>query len=272
VSVFRAIVFSAFVAGIAAGSAVTVAQQLGTVPMILKGEVYETAADTASDRAATGETAKEAGAAQQHSANEYGNEHSAGPEHHETAWEPKEGWERNGLTGAANILTSIGFALLLGGIYALRRHVVTWHEGLLWGLAGFVAFTVAPGLGLPPELPGVPTAPLEPRQIWWIATAAATALGLGLVFLKRSLWASVLGLILIVLPHLIGAPHLEEVHTNVPTALSHQFVVAVTLTSLLSWALLGSLTAVAYARLSVGSPAPIANIRQARPFPTDEMP
>ena len=257
-SVFRAIVFSSLVAGIAAGSAVTVAQQVGTVPMILKGEVYETAADTASDRAARGESAAEAGAAQQHSAHEH--EHSAGPEHHETTWEPKEGWERNGLTGAANILTSIGFALLLGGIYALRPHVVTWHEGLLWGLAGFVAFTVAPGLGLPPELPGVPAAPLEPRQIWWIATAAATALGLGLVFLKRSLWASILGLILIALPHLIGAPHLDEVHTNVPEALSHQFVVAVTLTSLLSWALLGSLTAVAYARLSVGSPAPIANI------------
>jgi cobalt transporter subunit CbtA len=257
VSVFRAIVFSSFAAGIVAGFAVTVAQQLGTVPMILKGEVYETAAD----RATTGESATEAGAAQTHSTNEHGDEHSTSPEHHEAAWEPKEGWERNGLTGAANILTSIGFALLLGGIYALRRHVVTWHEGLLWGLAGFMAFTVAPGLGLPPELPGVPAAPLEPRQLWWIATAAATASGLGLVFLKRSLWASILGLILIALPHLIGAPHLEEVHTNVPPALSHAFVVAVTLTSLLSWALLGSLTAVAYARLSVGSPTPIANSR-----------
>ena len=257
-SVFRAIVFSSLVAGIAAGSAVTVAQQFGTVPMILKGEVYEAAADAAADRAVTGEGAKEADAARQHSA--HGDEDSAGPAHHETAWEPKEGWERNSLTGAANILTSIGFALLLGGIYALRRDVVTWHEGLLWGLAGFAAFTVAPGLGLPPELPGVPAAPLEPRQIWWIATAAATALGLGLVFLKRSLWAALLGLILIALPHLIGAPHLEEVHTNVPAALSHQFVVTVTLTSLLSWALLGSLTAVAYARLSAGAPAPIANI------------
>ena len=86
-------------------------------------------------------------------------------------------------------------------------------------------------------------------------------MGLGLVFLKRLLWASVLGLILIALLHLCGAPHLEEVHSNVPEALSHQFVVAVTLTSLLFWARLGSRTAVAYARLCVGSPAPIANIR-----------
>jgi hypothetical protein len=38
------------------------------------------------------------------SANEHWDEESAGPAHHETTWEPKEGWERNSLTGAANIL------------------------------------------------------------------------------------------------------------------------------------------------------------------------
>jgi cobalt transporter subunit CbtA len=256
VSVLRAIIISSFVAGIAAGTVVTVAQQFGTVPLILKGEVYEALADVAFDQVATGDIAKEGDAAQQHPGTEPGDKHSAGAEHHETAWAPKEGWERIGLTGATNILTSIGFALLLGGIYALRHPVVTWHEGLLWGLGAFVTFTVAPGLGLPPELPGGPPAPLEPQQIWWVATALATASGLGLIFLKRSLWASLLGLILIALPHLIGAPHLEEVRTNVPAALSHQFVVAATLTSLLFWAMLGSVTAAAYARLSVGSPTP----------------
>jgi cobalt transporter subunit CbtA len=261
VSVLRSIIISSVVAGIAAGTVVTVAQQFGTVPMILKGEVYEAAANAAFDQVAPGESTKDGGAAQPHPATEQTDEHPAGPEHHETAWAPKDGWERIGFTGAANILTSIGFALLLGGIYALRHPVVTWHEGLLWGLGAFVTFTIAPGLGLPPELPGVPAAPLEPRQIWWVATALATASGLGLVFLKRSLWASVLGLILIALPHLIGAPQFEEVRTNIPAALSHQFVVAVTLTSLLFWALLGSVTAVAYARLSVGSPAPFSNIR-----------
>lgn len=260
-SVFRAIIISSIVAGIAAGSVVTVAQQFGTVPMILKGEVYEAAADAASDQVGTVESTKDGSAARQHPGTEQTDEHSAGPEHHETDWAPKEGWERIGFTGAANILTSIGFALLLGGIYALRHSVVTWHEGLLWGLGAFVAFTVAPGLGLPPELPRVPAAPLEPRQIWWVATAVATASGLGLVFLRRSLWASLLGLILMALPHLIGAPHLEEVRTNVPAALSHQFVVAVTLTSLLFWALLGSVTAVAYARLSVSSSEPFSNVR-----------
>jgi len=234
-SVFRSIVFSAVVSGAIVGAVVTAAQQFGTVPLILKGEVYEKAADEAAAPSAAPAPA----------AHEHGDH-----EHNEAAWEPKEGFERNAFTAGANILTAIGFALLLGGIFALRGGNATWREGLLWGLSGFLVFTVAPGLGLPPELPGVPAAPLGLRQVWWLATAAATAVGLGLLFLRRSPAAAVLGLGLIALPHLIGAPHLEHAHTDVPATLSHQFVVAVTLTSLLFWALLGSLTGIVYRRFS----------------------
>jgi cobalt transporter subunit CbtA len=236
-SVFRSIVFSAAVAGLVVGAAVTLAQLFSTVPLILKAEVYE--------RGATEVAAKSGPAAHEHSDHQH-----ADHEHGLPAWEPKDGLQRNFFTAAANILTAIGFALLLAGIYALRGYPVTWHEGLLWGLGGFLVFTAAPGLGLPPELPGVPTAALETRQIWWIATAAATAAGLGLFVFRRSAWAVALGFCLIVLPHLIGAPRLAETHTDVPAALSHQFVVAVTLTSFLFWVLLGSLTSVAYRRFS----------------------
>src|SRR5262249_14442040 len=162
-SVFRSIVFSAVVAGGLAGLVVTAAQQFGTVPLILKAEVYERAAEDAHA------TAHAAG--QQH-------EH----EHAEAGWAPPDGFERTAYTAAASVLTGIGFALLLGGIFTLRGGSVTWRDGLLWGLAGFLVFTVAPGLGLPPTLPGVPTAPLGPRQVWWTATAAATAGGLALLF------------------------------------------------------------------------------------------
>jgi len=234
-SVFRAIVFSAVVAGAIVGAVVTVAQLFGSVPLILKGEVYERAAD-----AATAQSAQAAPAAHEH----------ADHQHEAAAWEPKEGFERNAFTAGANILTAIGFALLLGGIFALRARAVTWYEGLLWGLAGFITFTLAPGLGLPPELPGVPAAPLGERQVWWAATAAATAVGLGLLFLKRSPWAAVLGLCLIAFPHVVGAPHLEHVQTDVPEVLSRQFIAIVTLTSLLFWTLLGSLTGILYRRFS----------------------
>jgi cobalt transporter subunit CbtA len=236
-SVFRSIVFSAVAAGFVVGAVVTLAQLFSTVPLIIKSEVYERGA-------------AEAAAKSGPSAHEHSDQQHAKHEHGRAAWEPEEGLQRNLFTAGANILTAVGFALLLAGIYALRGYPVAWHEGLLWGLGGFVVFTAAPGLGLPPELPGVQAAPLQARQIWWIATAAATAAGLGLFVFRRSAWAAVLGFCLIVSPHLIGAPRLGETHTAVPEALSHQFVVAVTLTSFLFWVLLGSLTSVAYRRFS----------------------
>jgi cobalt transporter subunit CbtA len=233
VSIFRAIVFSAVAAGLFVGLVITAVQHGGTVPLILKAEVYERAAEAAAPAAAAGE-------------------HS-GHEHGAPAWEPQDGLERNLYTAGANVLTAIGFALLLGGLYALRRHPVSWREGALWGLAGFAVFTIAPGLGLPPELPGIPAAPLDARQLWWIATAGATAGGIALFVFRRSIIAAVLGFCLIVAPHLVGAPQLADVHTNVPELLSHQFAVAVTLTSFLFWVLLGSLTGLAYSRFSGGS-------------------
>jgi len=62
-----------------------------------------------------------------------------------------------------DVLTGIGFALLLVAGFALAGRAVGWREGLLWGLAAFVAFTLAPSLGLSPEPPGIPAAPLTRR-------------------------------------------------------------------------------------------------------------
>lgn len=232
--VFRSIVFSAALAGLIVGVVISIAQFFGTVPLIQQSEVYERKAATpATAHAHAGATQGQAAA------------HS-----HESEWEPEAGLQRNAFTVGANILTAIGFALLLSGVYAIRGRQVTWREGLLWGLAGFVVFTAAPGLGLPPELPGMPVAPLTARQTWWIATAAATAGGLCLLAFRTTAWAAMVGLALIALPHLIGAPLAPEAHSEVPAALSHRFIVVVTLTSLLFWALLGVATSLAFGRIS----------------------
>lgn len=237
---FRSIVFSSVIAGAIIGVIITVIQQFGTVPLILKAEVFEKAAEV--HQSAPAEVGRQSAVA--------GHNHSD-HEHAAEAWEPRDGFERGAYTAAANVLTAIGFALLLAGFFAVRSGAtgenVSWHEGLMWGLAGFAVFTIAPGLGLPPELPSVPAAPLLSRQIWWVATALATAGGLGLIVFRRSVPASIVGLILVMLPHFIGAPELEYLETNVPSSLSHQFVVAVTLTSLAFWSGLGGLTSVAFA-------------------------
>lgn len=239
-NVFRSIVFSAVAAGLAVGIGVTVIQQFGTVPLILKAETFEKTAEPHGHEALA--ATSQAGAIEHNHA-----EHT----HAAEAWGPQDGLERNAYTAAANVLTAIGFSMLLAGIFAVRgSHAgnrTPWHDGLTWGLAGFAVFTLAPGLGLPPELPGVPSAPLLSRQIWWMLAAATTAGGLSLIFFRRSVPASIAGLILIILPHIIGAPELEHIETNVPASLSHEFVVTVTLTSLIFWFMLGGLTSVAFA-------------------------
>ena len=249
-STFRSIVFSSIIAGFIVGLIVTVAQQFGTVPLILKAEVFEKAAETHQHEAAAAPQAAAAG-------HDHAGHDHASHDHGAEAWEPRDGFERNAYTAAANVLTAIGFALLLAGFFAVRSGAtgmsISWHEGLMWGLAGFAVFTIAPGLGLPPELPGVPAAPLVSRQVWWTVAVLATAAGLGLIVFRRSVPAAIAGVILLILPHMIGAPELEHVETNVPSSLTHQFVTAVTLTSLVFWSLLGTVTSALFARFDHGT-------------------
>lgn len=222
---FRAIVFVAALAGTIAGLFMTAVQRAGTVPLILQAEVYE-------QGAAASATA---------------HDHGAGEEED---WAPRDGLERTAFTAVANVVTGIGFALLLVAGFASRGRPIGWREGLLWGIAAFVTFTVAPSLGLPPELPGMPAAPLGPRQAWWVATVAATAAGIGLLAFRASPVAALAAVALLVAPHLVGAPQPTEAGTSVPETLAHGFVVAVTVTSFLFWTLLGVLAAVLFGRFA----------------------
>ena len=92
------------------------------------------------------------------------------------------------------------------------------------------------------------SAPLLSRQIWWLAAVLATSGGLALIAFRRTVPAAISGVILLILPHLIGAPDLANIETKVPSSLSHQFVTAVTVTSLVFWTLLGGLTSAVFAR------------------------
>lgn len=239
-SVFRSLVFTSVLVGLIAGTAVTLAQFLGTTPLILAAEVFENGgADEghSHDAGATEEGHDHATTAAATTAET--DEHHHDPE----AWAPADGFERTAYTFAANVLTAIGFALVINGLMQISGKESDWRQGLIWGLCGFVVFMLAPGFGLHPELPGTPAAPLFERQVWWIGTAAATAAGLGLLFFQRKPWAAALAIVLIALPHVIGAPVPPEgEHALAPEAMSHRFVVVATLTSLFFWALLGTLS------------------------------
>jgi cobalt transporter subunit CbtA len=237
----RSIVFTSVLAGLIVGVLVTLAHQFGTVPLVLSSEAYEQQAGAGHSHDAIahdhGSTVPDHAAA--------GHDHGSGE-----AWAPADGFERTAYTALGDIVTAIGFALLLTSAYVLTGRAVTWREGVLWGMAGFAAFTLAPSLGLPPELPGMPAAELAPRQAWWVATVAATGAGLALLLLRRSVAAAILGVALIVAPHLVGAPAAPVAETAVPHQLWWQFVVAVTVTSFLFWVALGGVTGALIGRFS----------------------
>ena len=141
----------------------------------------------------------------------------------------------------ANIVSGFGFALILVAVSEFAGGISSWRSGVLWGFAGFAAFTLAPGLGLPPELPAMPAADLFARQVWWISTVVATGAGLWLIAFRGAGVFSIVGVALIVAPHIIGAPQPDSYETPIPEGLHHQFVVASTITSLVFWVLLGGL-------------------------------
>ncbi|GAB4068180.1 CbtA family protein [Ancylobacter sonchi] len=247
-SLFRTILLVALVAGIATGVASAAVHLFTTVPLILKAETFEggeaaPAAEVQADahaHASTEAHSHAAGAADDH--------------HHDPeAWSPADGFERNAFTVVASILTAFGFGLLLVAATELKGGLSGWREGVLWGLAGFAVFTLAPGLGLPPELPAMPAADLMARQLWWIGTALATAVGLALLVYGRSPLLAALGVLVILAPHFVGAPQPDSHDSPIPEALHHSFVVASVAVSFLFWVLLGGLSG--WLRPRLGAPA-----------------
>ncbi|MGH6933962.1 MAG: CbtA family protein [Dongiaceae bacterium] len=223
---FRRIIFAAALAGLIAGVFATAFQWLRVIPLILEAETYEAAA------AATA-----------------GHDHDATvDEAAAEEWSPADGVERTFYTLLFNVLTGIGFALLLGAAFAMTGES-NWRRGVYWGLAGFATFMLAPALGLPAEIPGAAAAPLIDRQMWWLATVSATGLGLALMFRTRGAKWIAAGAVLIAAPHLIGAPQPADHGGLAPEGLARDFAVAALVSGFLFWLVLGALSGFLYERL-----------------------
>ena len=164
-------------------------------------------------------------------------------------WAPGNGTERIFYTVVSNIVTAIAFSLMLVAVFLLRGKTVDMNSGILWGAAGFAVFALAPALGLPPELPGMTAAALESRQVWWIGTVIATAIGIGLFTESKTILPKIAALALLVAPHLVGAPHPFLFESNVPAELSAQFAVASLVTSAFFWLVLGGTSGYLYKKL-----------------------
>lgn len=219
---FQRILFAAVLAGLAAGLGMSALQQWKVVPLIHIAESYEASAPAH-------EHADAATAADGHV-------------HDAAAWAPADGFERTAYTLLANVLASIGFALLLGALSVLWGIEITARNGVLWGLGGFLAFQLAPAVGLPPELPGMAAAELGARQLWWWGTALSTGAGLLAVAKFRNSIGIAVAALLLLGPQIVGAPQLAAEHGSaVPAELASAYAAAALAVGAAFWLVMGPL-------------------------------
>jgi cobalt transporter subunit CbtA len=201
----RRVLLAAILAGIAAGLVMSAVQQWRVVPLIIQAETYEEA-----------------------------------HHHHDEdeAWMPADGVERAVFTVLFNVLTGVAFAFIAAAAALITRLPLNPQTGLMWGLAGFATFMLAPSAGLPPQLPGMPGGDLASAQAWWWAAVAATAGGIGLIALTRRFAWKVAAIALIALPHVIGAPQADAT-SAVPAGLANAFAANAIAVSAVFWIVLG---------------------------------
>lgn len=230
------VLLAALLAGIVAGVVMGVIQHVRITPLILQAEVYENAAashgaatETSADTATTPTPAQS-------------------PEEEE--WSPADGWQRSLSTTVATMLTGAAFAVILAGISLLTGIPVTPGNGAIWGLCAFLAATLAPAAGLSPELPGMPAGDLVTRQFWWAGTILATGAALYLIATRREFWVMAVAVVLIALPHVIGAPQPVTHETTVPAGLAATYASNVIAAAAVFWSLIGVFLGYALRRFS----------------------
>jgi cobalt transporter subunit CbtA len=214
---FRNLVLSAFSIAIVAGLFFTLYQEFIITPLILNAEIYEVVEPA-------------------------GN-------HTVEAWAPADGVERSGFSFITNLLVCFAYSLFLMSLM-VTRDSINLSQGAFWGGSAYLSVFIAPALGLPPEIPGMEAAAVEGRQAWWILTVILTAIGLWSMAFKSTPFKFA-GLIMLITPHIIGAPQ-PEFHgfaNQDPqailalTTLWHDFIMQTSIANALLWLIIGVLSA-----------------------------
>jgi len=241
----RQIFLTALLSGVLAGFVLTSLQSVKVIPLILAAEEFEggeiatygshdrTHQQSTSDHH-DGETVK---------AHSHENEKEAATahSHDEEAWGPADGFERLFFTFVANVFLATGWSFLLCAVYMNVKNINV-VKGIIAGIVGYLTFFALPSIGLSPELPGTLAASLEHRQAWWIATVACSAIGFAVLFFSRNRAYQLTALVLVLLPHIVGAP-VPDVHGGTaPESMFNAYVNATFITNGIFWVILGAIS------------------------------
>lgn len=160
-------------------------------------------------------------------------------------------FSRNLWTAVFFSLVYVGYALVMVAGFGLAQvygKPVTAREGVLWGVGGFVAFVLAPAMGLAPGLPGTLAAEIGARQAWWLGTAFSAAVALGLLGYGRGPLAILAAVVLLAAPHVIGAPQLDSYNGTSPPEVAAAFSTRVIGVAFIVWAVMGWVAGSVWAR------------------------
>jgi cobalt transporter subunit CbtA len=230
--IFPRLVWSSLAVALLVGTVQTGVQRWRAAPLILAAEAYENQKDQKSEvpylvvepvnapaaaslqpvvhtHAAGTPAHDDPQAAVQQQAKVAEHEHGVAKE-----WEPKNGAERVGWTWVANALHAFSMALVVFAVMGVWR---LWRGTALAALplaglvaaAGWLSFHLWPTLGLPAEVPGMESAPLHARQLWSVLAVGSAAAACTLVGFGRAKWRWLAAAVLLALPFVVGAPHLQ---------------------------------------------------------------
>ena len=172
--------------------------------------------------------------------------HFGGPSISATPELPAFDLMRNGLSVLISMMLYFGYALILVAVMSTAEQSgveITARTGLIWGLAGFVATQLAPAISLPPEVPGVAAADVQMRQYWWFATVAMAAGAMWLLAFRFSMYGIAGAALLLLLPHIVGAPQPAAFEGPVPTEIGALFAARSLGVGLAVWMVLGGFCA-----------------------------
>jgi cobalt transporter subunit CbtA len=147
---------------------------------------------------------------------------------------------RNELTRfAPPLLAGAGFAILMVGVSMLTNIPITKQNGLIWGICGFVAVSLAPSIGLPPQLPGMPAIDLHTRQIWWVSTILFTSAAIYLWIKAKDHWWRIVAIFFAFAPQLFAPVIAAKTEGNLPASLAAEFASSSLATNFIMWLAIG---------------------------------
>lgn len=232
----RQIFLTALISGLIAGIFLTGIQSLRVTPLILASEVFE-------DGEIITYTSKNHNNSNIQNTNNHHDEiaHAHDNSHEHETGAAKDDNERLFYSLITNIFLACGFAFILSAIYLYIKEL-NIKNGLISGFVVYLSVFALPSLGLSPELPGTLAAQLQDRQIWWISTVVLSSFAFIILFFNKNKIYQALAIVLLFLPHIIGAP-MPSVHGGTaPQAMFEEYILATYITNAVFWLFLGAIS------------------------------